>query len=722
MTEWKPGIKPCFSVFYPEDDEDNALFVSLAASFKFEVKKHFAFDKMMLFLNGNFTVEEIAKDLGMEKEKVEKLVGFLKEREVFSEEMDFDVMWEKIRPFLEKAKKAGSYKRKEILVVGFKETGGFLKKCLEKIGLERVGLVEVQEERLDRKLLAGKIKKPDLVICFLNSTFSEHYRTVNRECLMKGIKAIYAFVDGAVGPTVTSKKQACVECYFKRFEEATYSNINYSVVLRKHETEFGVGEKIFVPLAKTVLGEAMAALKGTPGLTGKIRLFSNEGSEEHPLMKAFPCFCSPKKGIYFPGMKKEIRLKDRVAVDSENGFRIIPPEKTIGKAMDFVGPMGIITSIFEPENSLASSCKRATPFSKWEMARVNSGRLYVSGKGMTPAQKKASALMEGIERYCSLFQGYEKEVFGSYNELRGRAINPAGFLDFKHSQLNYHDDIRLSWTWGYSLTKKQSVLVPTNYTYFFPHEQGRSLPFVGSNGLAAGNCLEEAILQGIFEVFERYCTTVEESNRLCLPDLDIGDCKNRYVLGLVDYLEKNKIEFFVKYFEIGLGIHTIGVFLRKKLGDGHIGVGYAAGTHSNPEVALMRSLSEALQAFPQPPWAYWVLNNRFEHLHCKGKKAVSFWELKDFSDKNLKKNIENCVEWLKKEGAETIVVDLSRPFIPFSVVRVLVPELVNAGNPFNAAIYSGKETERKAKITKGKKLFPAFKCGTSIFKKTRNEV
>ena len=67
----------------------------------------------------------------------------------------------------------------------------------------------------------------------------------------------------------------------------------------------------------------------------------------------------------------------------------------------------------------------------------------------------------------------------------------------------FDENLNISWSPVWSLVDECFRYVPMAYTYFwFPRETDSTFCYAHSNGLAAGNSLEEAILQGFFEIFE----------------------------------------------------------------------------------------------------------------------------------------------------------------------------------------------------------------------------
>ena len=89
----------------------------------------------------------------------------------------------------------------------------------------------------------------------------------------------------------------------------------------------------------------------------------------------------------------------------------------------------------------------------------------------------------------------------TYNNLGQEA------LAFEAIALSVHDeadeldvvkeifsDIPLRWTWAHHLAHREQVLIPFDWFYAINE----------FNGPSAGNCVEEALLQGICEVVERH--------------------------------------------------------------------------------------------------------------------------------------------------------------------------------------------------------------------------
>ena len=124
------------------------------------------------------------------------------------------------------------------------------------------------------------------------------------------------------------------------------------------------------------------------------------------------------------------------------------------------------------------------------------------GKGATPIQSEASALMELIESF-SFFSFIHTILFRFIILARwqSRAVSPAALRLSLHDDRSplelcraFLQDFPMRWAVAQNLTRKEDQWVPIDWFYLINEY----------NGPAAGNTLEEAILQSLCEVVERH--------------------------------------------------------------------------------------------------------------------------------------------------------------------------------------------------------------------------
>lgn len=303
------------------------------------------------------------------------------------------------------------------------------------------------------------------------------------------------------------------------------------------------------------------------------------------------------------------------------------------------------------------------------------------GKGGTPHQAEASAIMELAERFSLLsFNNDPKRfIIEEYRNIEHNA------LPFNIIAQSVHEDplgldkareifskVPLKWTWGYNLTRDEEILVPFNW-FFAINEH---------NGPASGNCIEEALLQGICEVVERHVSSIISRNRLNTPAIDPGSVTDPLALELIQKYRKAGIKLYISDFSLNTGIPTIGIlgydpstFPEKSE------LVWTAGTTPNPQKALIRTLTEVAQLagdfntgsnyMPSGLPKFTGLAEADFIIHPE--KNVNITSLPDLSDSNIKVEIQNLVAALQKIGMEVIVVDVTHPELKVPVIYTIIP-------------------------------------------------
>ena len=116
----------------------------------------------------------------------------------------------------------------------------------------------------------------------------------------------------------------------------------------------------------------------------------------------------------------------------------------------------------------------------------------------------------------------------------------------------------------------------------------------GSNGMSAGNTMEEALVQGLAEVFERYANRKIALEHICPPSVPRSFLQQIPVLSnIINEIEKNgEYEVIVKDCSLGRGFPVVAIIIADKK-NGTFGVKFAS--HPSFQVALERTLTEALQ-------------------------------------------------------------------------------------------------------------------------------
>ncbi|MCD6256400.1 MAG: YcaO-like family protein [Deltaproteobacteria bacterium] len=308
------------------------------------------------------------------------------------------------------------------------------------------------------------------------------------------------------------------------------------------------------------------------------------------------------------------------------------------------------------------------------------------GKGVTPKQAKASALMEVVERYsCEWFIKERGHFFiDSYDNLRKDAISPLSLLSPLPSIYKTDEVLRdlrrmpLPWTESFSLTHKRPILLPLHWFYLI----------YGTTGLAAGNTIEEATLQAIGEVVERHNVSRVIEERLTTPSIDISSIDHFIVKSLIKKFFDADIKLFIKDFSLDFGIPTIGVLAYDENPPTEtVRIYNAAGAHLNRNFAAVRALIELAQHRAQiifrenkqgmtggPTYCFPYFRTLKEASYLiEDKEVISFKKIPTYRHKDFKEEIEQAVDLIGKHNLEVIVTKTTHPEIGLPAVVVTIP-------------------------------------------------
>lgn len=303
------------------------------------------------------------------------------------------------------------------------------------------------------------------------------------------------------------------------------------------------------------------------------------------------------------------------------------------------------------------------------------------GKGATPQQAEASAVMELAERYSffSFCKNPENFFMDTYPNVINRAISFEWVAQSVHDHSDelqvtrsLFENLPLKWATAFNLTRGQEVLIP--FDWFFMINE--------FNGTCAGNCAEEAISQGICEVVERHVSSIISQNRLQVPLIDPLSATDPMVRNLLEKYGRNGITLHLSDFTLDMGIPTVGAlaydlstFPEKSE------IVWTAGTTSSPQKALSRALTEVAQLAGD-------FNSRSNYMasglpkfktlseaeYITGaKKKINIRDLPDLSDPNIKTEIQNCIASLKAKGMEVIVMDIRHPVLGIPAFYTIIP-------------------------------------------------
>ncbi len=379
----------------------------------------------------------------------------------------------------------------------------------------------------------------------------------------------------------------------------------------------------------------------------------------------------------------------------------LPLEQTIANMTSILSDIGIKIEV--------ASWRNIVP-NVWSLHIREAASLmcFTNGKGATKESALCSALGEYIERIsCNFF--YNDYYFGEeiahsefvhypnekWFEAGANDALPEGLMDEKCLQLyNPEDELRASHLidTNSGLIERGICALPFTRSsdqkiVYFPSNLIENL-FV-SNGMSAGNNLDEAKVQCLSEIFERAIKRQIIEQEIILPDVP-KDILAKYpgILAGIEELENKGFSILVKDASLGGEFPVMCVTLMNpKTG----GVLASFGAHPSLEVALERSLTELLQGrsfeglndMPPPTFNSHALTepgNFVEHfIDSTGVISWKFFSAKndyefcewDFSGTTEEEN-ERLMSILAGLGKEVYVATYDN--FGAAACRILVPD------------------------------------------------
>ncbi len=351
----------------------------------------------------------------------------------------------------------------------------------------------------------------------------------------------------------------------------------------------------------------------------------------------------------------------------------------------------------------------------WSQISIDAIGLRCQGKGLTPELAKASAHAELAERFSGglFFQAFEEQVRFNMPALYSQQVNR--FLNYQwlDGYVNTHQDnlkddslaietllrnqphlsprdiekIKKSqmarhWVDGYSVIQDKTVKVPINFVAYIN----------ASNGMAAGNTVEEALIQAACEVFERHTQIQIIKPEKSVPTIDKASIKSDRLKEMMAFYEKENVEIVIKDFSMEGRFPSIGaLFINHNLRPGRLEHKILVpGVSFNMDEALSRCLTEIMQgrntlAIPSPDLDRPVSpRGRTENLYllfkcCISQKDISFLErgdtiaYGDLRSEDIFAEIEAIKKICQSLETDFILVNLTHPVLEFPVVRVIMP-------------------------------------------------
>ncbi len=444
-------------------------------------------------------------------------------------------------------------------------------------------------------------------------------------------------------------------------------------------------------------------------------------SSRHRVLRRPQCAACGDEALYRPDRPPvALHLESSPkTISNSGGTRNVAPEVTLAKYRHLVSPVsGVVTWLRRTTGETDSWLHVYWAGSNLGMRSLTLSSLRRSlrsksaGKGSTREQSEVSALCEAVERYSGARHGDEIRTSRRFSEFAGGddAIHPNDAQLFSDDQLDNAEsinarghpynvvpprldpDAEIDWTPVWSLTQERHRYLPTSMLYSMaPEQRGLHDLIADSNGCAAGNTLEEAILQGFYELVERDAFAIWWYNRLRVPAVDLSSFDDEYLASGAEQYASYERDLWMLDVTSDIGIPAM-VAISRRPGAKTEDIIYGAGAHADPRIAALRALCELNQCLtwlPRPgsgdgrpmiddPLALaWWRTARLADCDWLAPRAdaplrrASSYSAVESAD--TRDDIAYCRSLVEAKHLELLVLDQTRPDIGMPVARVIVP-------------------------------------------------
>ena len=352
----------------------------------------------------------------------------------------------------------------------------------------------------------------------------------------------------------------------------------------------------------------------------------------------------------------------------------------------------------------------------WGRVWIDSIKMICNGKGITPELAEASAYAELVERFSAglFYPVFEEQVRFNvpalYNDETNRFLNYewmdgyvnshqddldnplkiedllAGEVHLTESDIKNLKNSRMAGHWvdGFSIIREETVKVPVNFVAYIH----------GTNAMAAGNTIEEAMIQASSEIFERYAQIQTIRPEKIVPSIDFGSLDNPLIKDMIKYYHKNNVDVILKDLSFDGILPCLGVlFINNNLQPDRLEYRILIpGASFNPEEALTRCFTEGMQGrenlltsrpeLDRPVAHRSHINDYYMLMKCSiALKDISFLEQgENTTFTKTKKNdvlsdIAKIKNICKHYNTDCILLNHTHPVLNFPVVRVIIPQL-----------------------------------------------
>ena len=324
------------------------------------------------------------------------------------------------------------------------------------------------------------------------------------------------------------------------------------------------------------------------------------------------------------------------------------------------------------------------------------GEQHSHGKGINAKQAYFSASFEMFERLSARYFGEMELVRGSQKELGNLCADVTDMtkiVDNVNTVYDKYDENKqIDWVWSYSLVDNKPKLIPASLVFLSRNYFEGNFAPIGSSGMSAGATLKDAILQGLFELLEHDAWMICQANAVRTPIISYDGLKNKELKSVIERITDKGFRVISRDYTTNIGIPVI----RTWISNPHDYANYAFsgfGASINPEIALERSVTEAVQSrasvheaevdeYCSPDMEYLIdaRDGLYSLYYFEQKDIKPIGTVKDISKmpsasfKSVDESIGYVIGRIKATipDADVLFVNMTRKGIGIPVVKVFI--------------------------------------------------
>ena len=390
----------------------------------------------------------------------------------------------------------------------------------------------------------------------------------------------------------------------------------------------------------------------------------------------------------------------------ERRYKEVTPEETVKKLKEILQKIGIdVEEKWSKESSVGTYSLRVA---------IKGTDIGQNGKGMTKEFAMASSYAEFFERFQNgvfrfrMEKPTEELPFSNAPDEMHLSVEEAmqgnnSFFEYiikengkenntKEEKIDYIKQI---------LNEKSNLVEKEDYLYLpYYSVKNKDIEYVpdrlfsylyDTNGMCAGNSKEEALIEGLSEILERYAGTKMIKEKITLPEIPMEYIeKFPKVKKMVDKLKQNT-EYYFRLVDCSFGgkYPVAGLYiLEKNTGK----FGFRLGAHPDYGIAMERCFTEAAQGRDIYEYAETSIFDFYEgdksedrvlteyifthfatapYQVIGGKPAFKFTEMPDVFDLDNKTILKDLVNTILSEGNDILVRDVS--ILGFPAFSISIP-------------------------------------------------